>query len=1022
MQGLVARAMTVFLICAMLMPLATLETVAASGNGPEGVALLVDQRSVSYETFDRVPTGTTNSFNDFSLSPNPNTDTVILDGRLWVVSRGNDTSLVAKYSPNISLSTWNISIDAFTLRNGASYRVESQVPGTYGLKAMLVGSDGTNVTGIELRVGPTGTEGVLSYDGTSRTWTKEASGILPAISNLTTNQESSPDYYTISIARTSASEFQLTCVQSRAGTIFTRAVKVEGVGALAPSLQIFTDVSVAFIKVNDVHSPYSVSGGWMLDNFLTAPIGFPHAEVEPKLEVIRKADPEWVMVEDQTGRIIADAGVKIAGNNAIFDSSTGRYEAAVPSPEVDWARPVPYTITVDGISMEGLVKVTTTPDPCAAYVTKWWNGWSWATVLGRDDCNGPQTVIQTYQGYDHPLTAYVFTENPSGNSSMILPNQSEIAKHGPHDYYNWMKKTWNESVASANAGQQALMKAYTYASRWDDPSYVGNGDTYISLANPGNSASLQMEYAQYQAGVRIEGISSNTPSGVAGNDSFIGAWGLEPWAKWDPMTPMDLMNAARQFNSDGKINLTTLISVADAGGLARIYNHGTIEQPNILHWVCDNKTDGTPENWKATDGEAASYVYGLKTTDVRPIASETTSTVQAYEVSRLDPKAAGYWLVPVTIAVPIGNNTIDSVEIVGADMTLSSLDSSGPTLHNLSGARVMDVGYDIRGGILYVSAFWNASSELKVHFTPRDPSILNRPKVAIPLGTNYEFNATSTNGTGDVAWTLNTDASFLTIQWSDRTHCLIGGIPTAPGHYRISLTVSSPLRSDTLNYSLNVWQPPDSDPPVTEISGNVGYWVDRPALFNLSATDQVSGVAWIDYSVDGGQWKQWTRSVQISAEGHHIVRYYSVDNAGNVEMTKQAYVLIDRHAPDARFDNPQKQQFFGGKVLLSLSSWDNLSGIDSITVRDESGKTYLARPGECSLTLENVTWGNRTYTLEAKDNAGNSMNTTLTIEEMSGGPLVWNNAFMINVMILSLAAGLLCMPAIILGRRAKDKR
>jgi hypothetical protein len=63
--------------------------------------------------------------------------------------------------------------------------------------------------------------------------------------------------------------------------------------------------------------------------------------------------------------------------------------------------------------------------------------------------------------------------------------------------------------------------------------------------------------------------------------------------------------------------------------------------------------------------------------------------------------------------------------------------------------------------------------------------------------------------------------------------------------------------------------------------------------------------------------------------------------------------------------------------------------------------------------------GNHTFSLEAKDNAGNSMTATLTVEEVSGGPLVWNDAVMVNVMILALAAGLLCLPAVILGRRAK---
>ncbi|MGD0818868.1 MAG: hypothetical protein ABR986_10830 [Methanomassiliicoccales archaeon] len=777
---------------------------------------------------------------------------------------------------------------------------------------------------------------------------------------------------------------------------------------------------MVFIQSPDGHDNYPICGGWMLDNFVIRPTNSRLAEVQPNIEVVPRSGSLWLTAVDPFGKTIQDATVSIAGMQATYNNTSSRYETSSLLPEVNWAVPMAYSIAVDGVVIRGMIKVTTVADPSNAYVTKWWNGWAWATVLGRDDCSGPQTVLDTYKGFDHPLTAYVFTDNPSGNSSQILPTQSEIAKHGPHDYYNWMKKNWDESVVSSKQGQQALVKAYDFASRWDDPAYVGNGDTYISLANPGNTATFQMEYAQYLNGIRIEGISSAQGNGAAGNDSLIGSWGLEQWAKWDPMDPIDLMDANRQLRTDtASLDMPTIMSIALRGGLARIYSHGPIAQPDILHWICDNKTDPALENWKATDGEAASYYYGRMTTDVRAVPGETTSDVKVYEVSRQDPKAAGYWLVPVTVAVPVGNASIDSVEIVGSEATLSSLASSGSTLRNLSGARVMDVGYDLRGGVLYVSAFWNASSELRIHFTPRDPTILNRPQIALPIGTPYLFNATSTNGTGDVVWTLVTDAPFLSIQWSDRTHCLVAGTPNALGLYSVNITVSSLLHSDSVNYTLNVWQPPDLDPPVTAISGDVGHWVNRPALFNLTAQDDVSGVRTIDYSIDGGPWKEWTRSMQIGSEGRHIVRYYSVDNAGNMESTKQADVLIDRHAPEARFDTLEHQLFFGGKVMLHFNSWDNLSGISSIRIQDESENTYSVRPGEGSIVLDHVEMGNRTYVLEAKDNTGNAMTTTVTVEERSGGTLVWDNAFLINSMALSLAAGFLCLVAVFFGRRAK---
>ncbi len=92
----------------------------------------------------------------------------------------------------------------------------------------------------------------------------------------------------------------------------------------------------------------------------------------------------------------------------------------------------------------------------------------------------------------------------------------------------------------------------------------------------------------------------------------------------------------------------------------------------------------------------------------------------------------------------------------------------------------------------------------------------------------------------------------------------------------------------------------DATPPTTTITatGHTGMngWFTSPVTVTLTVTDAHSGADATFVSVDSGPWAQTTRAI-IHGDGKHVVRYYSVDKAGNREPTQHYTVRVDTHAP-----------------------------------------------------------------------------------------------------------------------------
>jgi hypothetical protein len=114
-----------------------------------------------------------------------------------------------------------------------------------------------------------------------------------------------------------------------------------------------------------------------------------------------------------------------------------------------------------------------------------------------------------------------------------------------------------------------------------------------------------------------------------------------------------------------------------------------------------------------------------------------------------------------------------------------------------------------------------------------------------------------------------------------------GAVDLEPGSYSVRVeggmvSCVAPVSAGTVTRSDAVT---DRTAPVSSVRGRALRRGPSPVfLIWLSATDECSGVARIEYSLDGGAWTTYTGAFQT---GSGRVRYRAIDRAGNVEVVRQ---------------------------------------------------------------------------------------------------------------------------------------
>lgn len=187
--------------------------------------------------------------------------------------------------------------------------------------------------------------------------------------------------------------------------------------------------------------------------------------------------------------------------------------------------------------------------------------------------------------------------------------------------------------------------------------------------------------------------------------------------------------------------------------------------------------------------------------------------------------------------------------------------------------------------------------------------------------------------------------------------------------------------------------------PTTTYTPPTG-WQGSVVTINLSATDNLSGVDYTSYNISG-TWMNGT-TYTINTTGNYTVNFYSVDNAGNVEATNNANILVDLTAPTTTAvgtaSNGSVYEFgvwSNNTALINLTATDSQSGVNITKYCNDTANTCtpdtnytgpinITTPGTNYLRFRSVDNVNNTETTNFKkvlilSENSTMLNTTTTV-------------------------------------------
>lgn len=142
---------------------------------------------------------------------------------------------------------------------------------------------------------------------------------------------------------------------------------------------------------------------------------------------------------------------------------------------------------------------------------------------------------------------------------------------------------------------------------------------------------------------------------------------------------------------------------------------------------------------------------------------------------------------------------------------------------------------------------------------------------------------------------------------------------------------------------------------------------------NLSfkATDALSGVDNIYYSVNKDSFKKYKEPINLEKEKEYMLQYYAVDNVGNAEEIQNITIQIDLSAPKTSLsiDGDKHKNIISERSEIKLISEDEMSEVKNTYYSLNEGKKKVYKG---SLKGKHIEEGKHSINFYSEDIAGNT--------------------------------------------------